>query len=904
MRFLFSTFLFICITFSAGAQKRALDFTAYDNWPFLGDESISNNGRFVIYSVGSERMGRSWTVQATDRSWKREFSGINDPTFTPDSRFLVFINGNDSLGILNLKEDSIRYFAQVSSYKLPSCGDGCWLGFLLKKPANDLVLLNLFTGEEKRYPQVNYFVFDDSAKVLILQIAAKDDPFSSQSTVWVSLSTDSILRIDRNLIARYFVFDKTSRQMAFLAQKTVQDQNVWVLKYYRMGMDSAMTLVGLNAREMNGMTIVGDHISISRDGDKIFFRLSKLEIAASSQTSYDSVHVDIRNYKNEIPPDPFNRVWTVVHVYHPGNLIRLEEETDYKGYRLWLNESSDADYALVEGIPSSRVDPYRPKDQFRGNLYLVSTKDGSRKLIKSNGIVYARFSLAGKYVIWYDREQGQWTTYRISDGSISNITKKIPTVLSAEINDPNGLSRWEGVAGWLEKDRSVLIYDRYDIWQVDPDGIKAPNNVTSGFGRRNNIRLRYMDFVHGPFGEFNSGHPVPIYAGDTLLLSAFNVVTKDNGFFALTIGRNNQLRKLMMGKDIFYYPDRPWLQAILGISVPEFPKKAKEAQVYVIRRMNSAEYPNLFFTTDFLNFKPLTDLEPEKDFKWYNTELVHFMLPNGQRSEGILYKPEDFDPKRKYPLIFYYYERNADALHSFIQPELSNGSLNIPWFVSNGYLVCVPDIIYYKRGYPGECAYQAVNAAADILSQKPWVDIKSMGLQGHSFGGFETDYIVTRTHRFAAAAPASGFCDAVSLNSQVSGVLGGYFEVYQGRLAASFWENPSLYIRNSPIFDANKVTTPLLILHNNNDSQVPFMQDKEWYNGLTHLHKKAWLLSYDDDHVLTDKRNKMDYSIRLAQFFDHYLKRLPPPKWMTADAHRLGGGNYSVLELDSTGRQP
>jgi dipeptidyl aminopeptidase/acylaminoacyl peptidase len=212
---------------------------------------------------------------------------------------------------------------------------------------------------------------------------------------------------------------------------------------------------------------------------------------------------------------------------------------------------------------------------------------------------------------------------------------------------------------------------------------------------------------------------------------------------------------------------------------------------------------------------------------------------------------------------------------------LSNGTLNVAWFVSNGYLVFVPDIRYYKHGFPGNCAFEAVNSAADVLSRLPFINAKQMGLQGHSFGGWETNYIVSLTNRFAAAASSGGACDLVSLNNEYNRGRSDYFESGQGRIAASLWKKPELYIHNSPIFKADKVNTPLLILHNRNDSSVPFMQANEWFNSLSHLQKRVWLLSYaDEDHGLYSDKNKLDYSIRLAQFFDHFLEGAPEPAWM------------------------
>ncbi len=228
-------------------------------------------------------------------------------------------------------------------------------------------------------------------------------------------------------------------------------------------------------------------------------------------------------------------------------------------------------------------------------------------------------------------------------------------------------------------------------------------------------------------------------------------------------------------------------------------------------------------------------------------------------------------------MIFFYYEKYSDALNDFIHPALSNGVMNIPWFVSNGYLVFVPDI-YFSDGHPGRSALNSVVSAAQFLSRMPFVDSKHMGLQGHSFGGFETNYIVSRTTIFAAAAPSAGVSDLFS----DYGHDYGYYEGGQGRIGASLWERPDLYIENSSLFRADKVTTPILIMHNRRDGIVHFDQGLEWFNALSRLGKKVWMLSYDKEgHTIRDEKNELDYSVRLGQFFDHYLKGKPAPLWMT-----------------------
>ena len=330
------------------------------------------------------------------------------------------------------------------------------------------------------------------------------------------------------------------------------------------------------------------------------------------------------------------------------------------------------------------------------------------------------------------------------------------------------------------------------------------------------------------------------------------------------------------------------------------PIKARDAAVYIVQRMSVGESPNYYYTTNFKNFTPLTDIHPEKDWNWLHAESHTWKALDGSSLQGILYKPENFEPSKKYPLIFYCGEKMSEGGNRYLIPAPADGRMNIPWFVSNGYLVFTPDI-YYKIGDPGQSIYNAVISAADYLSKYPWVDSSKMGLQGFELGAYAVNYLVTHTNRFAAACSASGVCDLISIYGALDENGASQYpriEGYPYRLGATLWENPDLYIKNSPIFDADKVTTPLLTMHNKKDEIVPFAQGVEFFTGLRRLGKTAWMLQYDDgDHTVWGP-SAVDFSIRVGQFFDHYLKNAPAPVWMIKGIPARMKGIVTGLELD------
>ena len=365
----------------------------------------------------------------------------------------------------------------------------------------------------------------------------------------------------------------------------------------------------------------------------------------------------------------------------------------------------------------------------------------------------------------------------------------------------------------------------------------------------------------------------------------------------MTVGATGDPKCLTMGPYAYDIPDaNPYTPGL----PTEPPLKAKNVNAFIVKRMSSMESPNLFFSKNLSDFVRLSDYYPEREYNWLHNEIMTWKLKDGLTCQGILYKPENFDTAKRYPVIIYYYEKLSDQLHVFMEPGLSRGPINIPWFVSRGYLVFTPDI-HYKSGELGESACNTVVSAAHFLSTYSFVDSRHMAIQGHSLGGYETNYIVTHSNIFSAAISAAGMSDCISDFGGLWGMgaskEGSYESIWGPQ--ATVWEQPELFIRNSPIFMANKVVTPLLMMHNKNDGNVPFGQSIELFTALRHLGKRVWLLQYDGEaHTIGADVAAFDYTLRVNQFLDHYLKGLPAPKWMTEGIAANRKGSDLGLELD------
>ena len=314
--------------------------------------------------------------------------------------------------------------------------------------------------------------------------------------------------------------------------------------------------------------------------------------------------------------------------------------------------------------------------------------------------------------------------------------------------------------------------------------------------------------------------------------------------------------------------------------------KAKDADVILLTATTFSEQPDLQTTdSSFRELRKVSNANPQQaGLSWGTSELVPFRNADGVELQAALYKPENFDPKKKYPLMVYIYERLSQNVNGFVRPAPGT-SINISYFVSNGYLVVTPDIVY-TTGHPGQSALKCVLPAVQSLVEKGFVDRDRIGIQGHSWGGYQIAYMLTQTNVFKAAEAGA---PVVNMIAAYDGIRWGsglprqfQYEKTQSRIGGTPWEFPLRFIENSPIFMVDRVTTPLLILQNDADDAVPWYQGLELFLSLRRLGKEVYLFNYNGEpHGLRKRAAQKDYAVRMQQYFDHFLKGAPAPEWMT-----------------------
>lgn len=883
----YSLLLSLCFCMTSGAfsqqssnrsyskiDKPAVDLRAVENWAFVSSGKISNDGKYVSYTIYNETPGKNkLVVQSTNSKWKTGFHEGSSGMFSEDSHYYIFSSGKDSVKMLQLGSDQVEIIPDAGNYFVSNSQSSTILAYRIASEPRTLKIRTLTLKKEWQYSNVITNQFSTLGNYLIVQQKMPADSITSIKIVNLSSTLENIIwagNSSENILRGVFC-DAEDRQLVMLLEHPNGVKKNYSFYYYNIekGQGSMLLSNFKISSKFPGMELAGSAPQFSKDGKKIFFglRTGKKELPKE-----DAVKLDVWSYNdNELQTVQLENakrenVYSAVIDITSKRIAQLENDLEKVA-------AQTNNFVLLEkrlGLRGMFEAGWNKAARF--SYYLLSLKDNSKKILKEGVINSAesmRLSPTGRWLTYYDFDSKNYFCIETATGNRYNITNGSNTVWEDEENDYPEASL-AGYPIWIKNDDALFIYDNHDIWLLDPYGKRKPINWTNGFGARNGIRFKFID------------NPATIqqYALEKqpqIFLYGFNKQTKDRGYFTKRLGADGDPSMHCMGPYVYGSWDVDYLH-----NFP--PVKAKNVNVYLDVRCSATEAPNYFVTSDYKNFNFLTDIQPQKDFNWYTTELHSWKSLDGKLLHGILYKPENFDSSKKYPVIFQYYEKRSEELNLFIAPAASKSEINIPLFVSQGYLVFVPDI-EYAVGHPGESAYNSVVSAANYMAKLPFVDSKKMGLQGHSFGGYETGYIITHTNLFAAACSASGFYDLISWYG--SAARGGYpiysCERSQTRMGSTPWDEKDLYIKNSPIFFVDKVKTPLLMMQNRDDKSAPFAQGLEFFTSLRRLGKVVWMLQYDDEGHSLDAFGSAakDYHKRMLQFFDYYLKCMQMPQWMS-----------------------
>jgi dipeptidyl aminopeptidase/acylaminoacyl peptidase len=736
---------------------------------------------------------------------------------------------------------------------------------------SELVLRNLESGAERSFEDVTEYTIAKDAKSLVYSVASRKEETNG---VYVAVPGSSAaplaLASGKGKYVRP-VWDRLQRQLAFLSNRGGDGKRFRAWLWNRQAAGAAAE-IGVDSGVQPGY-VVADRgaMSFSWDGSRLYVPLMTAANAerlagASGKTptpADEQAQGDLWRWNDDLV-QPIQKVraaadrartFRAVYQIADNKLVQIADVSMAS-----VNPSDNGRWAI-----GSDDRKYRPMVDYDGNysdLLLVDTTSGQRTPLLEKFRGSPVWSPKGDAVLLF--RKGDWYSVRVPDGSTMNLTSKLPVKFANELEDRPEEPTSYGQAGWLKDGSAVLVYDMYDLWLLSADGT-TQRRLTRGRENKVQYRVNHPDARESADEDDERG----IDPAKPLWLRGEDTETRETGIF--------RLANLQTGTDA--------VRLLWGPKNYRLAGKARDAEVYLVAVQTFGEEPNLHMTdASFQSLKQVTAANPQRaNLLWGTGELMPFRNADGVPLQAALYKPENFDPAKKYPLIVYIYERLSQMVHEF-RPPRPGHNINFSYYVSNGYLILTPDIVY-SVGAPGQSALKCVLPAIEELVKRGFVDEERIGIQGHSWGGYEIAYMLTRTSRFRAAeagAPVGNMTSAYNGIRWGSGLPRQFqYEKSQSRIGGTLWENTLDFIENSPVFRAHKVTTPLMILSNDMDDAVPWYQGIELFLSLRRNGKEAYLFNYNGEkHHLLKRPNQKDYTVRMQQFFDFYLKDGPKPAWM------------------------
>ena len=867
----------------AFAQNASKSLTVDDliTWQRITGREISDNGKWVACKMEPWEGDATIYLYAAQGQETATFSPADKFAFSASSGYLVVTQTPgkstvDSLKVLKTKEDKMpmntlviysvagkkETIDSLKTFKLADEAD--WIAYQRGRKDSTLYVRSLDGSKTFQFPTVTDFQFAKKSGMLYYTSAAEGE--AGIFNLNPEKGSPALIKEGKGVF-KQTTFDEKGERLAFLycadKDSSYKALSLWLSEHNAPAKEIATR--GNKAFPAEWVINENGMLQFSKSASRLFFGTSPeprqkdtTQLAENRPNvqvwSWDEpVQYTVQNYNKE---KDLKKSYQAVYNLGNGSIFQLANE---ELPNIQLGNEGDAALALLS---TSR--PYSLSSMWeartRSDYYTVSLDNGERKQIAQADYGRFRLSPQGKYAYWYGETDSCWYTIALAEGKRYRLTTPESFPAWDEENDVPDYPYAHGAAGWTANDQNLLIYDRYDIWKFDPTAATSPINLTvNGRKEKLSYRLEQLDKE----ARF-------IDLGKPQLLKGFNEATKGYGFYNARLSAPAAPKTLLAGNYM--------LRSI---------NKAKNTDDVIYTMETFQQYPDIHYST--LAFKKSVQLthgdKQQEGFIWGTAELVSWISLDGRPLEGVVYKPANFDPNKKYPMMVNFYERNSETLYNYRMPEPHRSTIDYHLYNSNEYVIFNPDIRYVD-GYPGESCYNCLMPGITMMIAKGYIDEKGIGAQGHSWGGYQVAYLATRTNLFSAiesGAPVVNMFSAYGGIRWGSGMARSFqYEHTQSRLGATPWSSPLRYLENSPLFTMDKVQTPILIMHNDADGHVPWYQGIEYFVAMKRLGKPCWLLNYTGEpHWPMHMANRIDFQRRMFQFFNHYLKNDKMPKWMS-----------------------
>ena len=748
-----------------------------------------------------------------------------------------------------------------------------------KDSGSTLVIRELSSGAETRIEHVSSYELHDSERWLAYSLAAADS-LGLDGVYLRELGSGTVTPLKRGTgNYRSLAFDEAGTQLAFITDADHWGRDTVRFAVYHAALSGprgrggpqAATSAVAAADVADGWQVAERaRLAFVKQGGVLQLGLSKVQPDSIPQDSLaDKAVVDLWHWR-DTRPQPMQRLQAG---QDRNRQYTAAFHVATRRFRPIANEDMPQVTLSDDGkVAVATTDVPYELDALVGeggnDIRIINTVTGDIRQVATNVRGRGQLSPGGRYVAWW--EDGQWRVHDIAANRTRMVTEGIAGVSFArETHDtPSEPTPW-GIGGWTTNDQHLMVYDRYDIWELDPTGARAARNLTDGVGRRQDLTFRLVD-LEPEERDYDPSKP--------LLLRTFDNRTKDAGLSRDRVAAGGEPERIMMAP-------KSW--PVL--------RKARNAEQFLVARADHREYPDLWTGPSFTQLTRISNAMPEQSrYRWGSVELTHWLNSDGVPMEGLLYTPEGFDRSKQYPMLVYFYEQLSDNLHNYTRPAGRN-IINPTVYTSLGYVVFMPNI-HYTEGYPGPSAVKSIVPGVQSLIAKGFVDPKRIGIGGQSWGGYQTAYIITQTNLFAAAVPNATVVNMTSAYGGIrwqSGVERAIvnYERGQSRIGGSLWEYPERYIENSPLFFLDRVTTPVLFMANDNDGAVPWYQGIEFWVAMRRLGKEAYMVDYiGDEHNPRKYANQKDIDRRMQEFFAAKLLGAPEPEWMKSGIPYLDRG--------------